>query len=38
MKNYTYTPTISPEDQGKMEETVNNILIAPFTKDKWSFQ
>ena len=38
MKKYTYTPTISPEDQSKIENTVNDILIAPFTKDKWSFQ
>ncbi len=38
MKNYTYTPTISPEDQSKIDNTVNDILIAPFTKDKWSFQ
>jgi hypothetical protein len=38
MKNYTYTPTISQEDQSKIENTVNDILIAPFTKDKWSFQ
>lgn len=38
MKKYTYTPTISPEDQSKIDNTVNDILIAPFTKDKWSFQ
>jgi hypothetical protein len=38
MKKYTYTPTISPEDQSKMDNVVNDILIAPFTKDKWSFQ
>ena len=38
MKKYTYTPTISPEDQSKIENVVNDILIAPFTKDKWSFQ
>ncbi len=38
MKNYTYTPTISPEDQSKIDNVVNGILIAPFTKDKWSFQ
>ena len=38
MKNYTYTPTMSPEDQSKIDDQVNNILIAPFSKDKWSFQ
>ena len=38
MKKYTYTPTISPEDQSKIENAVNDILIAPFTKNKWSFQ
>ena len=38
MKNYTYTPMISDEDQSKIENAVNDILIAPFTKDKWSFQ
>lgn len=38
MKNYTYTPTLSSEDQSKIDNKVNNILIAPFSKDKWSFQ
>jgi hypothetical protein len=38
MKNYTYTPTMSPEDQSKINDTVNNILLAPFSKDKWSFK
>jgi hypothetical protein len=38
MKNYTYTPTMSPEEQAKLDSKINKILIAPFTKDKWSFQ
>ena len=38
MKNYTYTPTMSPEDQSKINDAVNNILIAPFSKDKWNFK
>lgn len=38
MKNYTYTPMITDEDQNKIESAINDILIAPFTKDKWSFQ
>lgn len=38
MKNYTYTPAMSPEDQNKINNTINNILIAPFSKDKWSFE
>jgi hypothetical protein len=38
MKNYTYTPTMSPEDQSKINDAINNILIAPFSKDKWSFK
>ena len=38
MKNYTYTPIMSSEDQDKINDTINNILIAPFSKDKWSFQ
>jgi len=37
MKNYTYTPTMSAKDQAKIDDEVNNILIAPFNKDKWSF-
>ena len=37
MKKYTYTPTMSPEDQEKIDDEVNNILIAPFNKDKWSY-
>ena len=38
MKNYTYTPTISVEEQSKINQQVNNILISPFSKDKWSFK
>jgi hypothetical protein len=38
MKNYTHTPTMSPEEQSKISNAVNNILIAPFNKDKWSFE
>lgn len=38
MKNYTYTPTISAEDQSEIDNKINNILISPFNKDKWSFQ
>ena len=38
MNNYTYTPTMSPEDQSKINNTINDILIAPFSKDKWSYQ
>jgi hypothetical protein len=38
MKNYTHTPTMSPEEQSKISNVVNNILIAPFNKDKWSFE
>jgi hypothetical protein len=38
MKKYTYTPMLTDEDQSKIESAVNDILIAPFTKDKWSFQ
>jgi hypothetical protein len=38
MKNYTHTPTMSPEEQNKLTNVVNNILIAPFNKDKWSFE
>jgi hypothetical protein len=37
MKKYTYTPTISPEEQEKIDNRINDILIAPFNKDKWSF-
>ena len=37
MKKYTYTPTMSPEEQEKIDNHVNSILIAPFNKDKWSF-
>ena len=37
MKKYTYTPTMSAKDQAKIDDEVNNILIAPFNKDKWSF-
>jgi hypothetical protein len=38
MKNYTYTPTISADEQKKIDSKVNDILIAPFSKDRWSFQ
>jgi len=38
MKNYTYTPEMSPDDQRKMSDKINNILIVPFNKDKWSFE
>jgi hypothetical protein len=38
MKNYTHVPTMSPEEQSKITNVVNNILIAPFNKDKWSFE
>ena len=38
MKNYTYTPTLSADEESKIDDEVNDILIAPFSKDKWSFQ
>jgi hypothetical protein len=38
MKNYTYTPAMSPESQSELNDKINNILIVPFSKDKWSFQ
>jgi hypothetical protein len=38
MKKFTYTPTMSPDEQSKINNVVNNILIAPFNKDKWSFE
>jgi len=38
MKNYTHIPTMSPEEQSKITNVVNNILISPFNKDKWSFE
>jgi len=37
MKKYTYTPTMSPEDQSKIDEEINSILIAPFNKEKWNY-
>ena len=37
MKKYTYTPTMSPEDQAKIDDEINSILISPFNKDKWSY-
>ena len=38
MKNYTYTPTLSDDELSKIDSKVNDILIAPFSKDRWSFQ
>jgi hypothetical protein len=38
MKSYTYTPTMSPEDQSKIDNKINDILIVPFNKNKWSFE
>ena len=37
MKNYTYTPTMSPDEQSKIKKAVDDLLIAPFNKDKWSY-
>jgi hypothetical protein len=37
MNNYTYIPTMDPEEQSKLNNKINDILIAPFSKDKWSF-
>jgi hypothetical protein len=38
MKNYTYTPTMSPENQSKIKKAIDDLLIAPFNKDKWSYE
>lgn len=38
MNNYTYTPTMKPEEQQALNNKINDILIAPFSKDKWSYQ
>jgi len=38
MKNYTYTPTMSPESQSKIKKAIDDLLIAPFNKDKWSYE
>jgi hypothetical protein len=38
MKNYTYTPTMSPESQSKIKNAIDDLLIAPFNKDKWSYE
>ena len=38
MKNYTYTPSMSPESQSKIKKAVDDLLIAPFNKDKWSYE
>ena len=37
MNDYTYTPTMSQEDKTKLDNAVNDILIAPFNKDKWNY-
>ena len=38
MNNYTYTPTMSPEQQTELTNQINDILIAPFNKDKWNYK
>jgi hypothetical protein len=38
MNKYTYTPTMSPDEQSKLNDQINDILIAPFSKDKWNYQ
>jgi hypothetical protein len=38
MNNYTYTPTMKPEEQNELNNKINDILIAPFSKDKWNYQ
>jgi len=37
MNKYTYIPTMDPEEQNDLNSKINDILIAPFSKDKWSF-
>jgi hypothetical protein len=38
MNNYTYTPTMKPEEQKELNNKINDILIAPFSKDKWNYR
>jgi len=38
MKKYTYTPTISPEEQENLNKKIQDILVAPFNKDKWNYK
>jgi hypothetical protein len=38
MKNYTYTPAMKPEEQNELNNKINDLLIAPFSKDKWSYE
>ena len=38
MNEYTYTPTMSQEDKTKLDNAVNDILIAPFNKTKWNYE
>ena len=38
MNNYSYIPTMDPEEQSILNNKVNDILIAPFSKDKWSYR
>lgn len=38
MKNYTNTPTLSVEEQDKLNKKIQDILVAPFNKDKWNYK
>ena len=38
MNEYTYTPTMSQDDKTKLDNAVNDILIAPFNKTKWNYE
>jgi len=37
MNNYTYTPTMSADEKQKLDNSINDILIAPFNKTKWNY-
>jgi hypothetical protein len=37
MNNYTYTPTMSEVEKQKLDNSINDILIAPFNKTKWNY-
>ena len=38
MKNYTNTPTISPEEQDNLNKKIQDILVAPFNKNNWNYK
>jgi len=38
MNEYTYTPTMSQDNKTKLDNAVNDILIAPFNKTKWNYE